>query len=153
MGIRQAQPLQSATPWRMRSACVSTTCRSRVSGSWRLCSAIHPTVPDDIGLRTQTLGALVSERRYREDLFTRRNLWTFHLPGLVDRREDIEPNLVYKLRHYAEIEGREITSNKKALECGRKGLERKLVTNLTANVVGCSRGFDLNRKGDELWDS
>jgi hypothetical protein len=90
---------------------------------------------------------LASEGRYREDLLARLNLRTFHLPGLVDRREDIEPNLVYKLRHYAKIEGREITSNKKALERRGKGLDRKLATNLTANVVGCSGGFDLTRKG------
>ena len=90
---------------------------------------------------------MAGEGRFREDLLARLNLWTFHLPGLVDRREDIERNLDYELRHYAEIEGRQVTFNKEALERRRKGLERKLATNLTANVVGCSRGFDPNRKG------
>jgi transcriptional regulatory protein RtcR len=56
----------------------------------------------------------ISEGRFREDLLARLNLWTFHLPGLVDRREDIEPNLDYELRRYAETEGRQITFNKEA---------------------------------------
>ncbi len=43
------------------------------------------------------LAKLVSEGRFRADLYSRLNLWTFHLPGLKDRREDIEPNLDYEL--------------------------------------------------------
>ena len=35
----------------------------------------------------------VREGRFRPDLFARLNLWTFALPALKDRREDIEPNL------------------------------------------------------------
>jgi len=58
---------------------------------------------------------------------------------LVDRREDIDRNLAYELRHYAEIEGRQVAFDKEALERRRKGLERKFATNLTANVVGCAR--------------
>ena len=38
-----------------------------------------------------------AEGRFREDLLARINLWTFHLPGLAERREDIEPNLDYEL--------------------------------------------------------
>ena len=56
----------------------------------------------------------ISEGRFREDLLARLNLWTFHLPGLVDRREDIEPNLDYELRRYAETEGHQVTFNKEA---------------------------------------
>ncbi|HWQ92693.1 MAG TPA: RNA repair transcriptional activator RtcR [Clostridia bacterium] len=43
----------------------------------------------------------VREGRFREDLLARTNLWTFHLPGLRQRPEDIEPNLDYELDQYA----------------------------------------------------
>jgi transcriptional regulatory protein RtcR len=43
------------------------------------------------------LGAEVAGGRFREDLLARINLWTFTLPGLRDRREDIGPNLGYEL--------------------------------------------------------
>jgi transcriptional regulatory protein RtcR len=35
--------------------------------------------------------------RFREDLFARINLWTYTLPGLAQRREDIEPNMAHQL--------------------------------------------------------
>ena len=56
----------------------------------------------------------VAEGRFREDLFARLNLWTFHLPGLAERREDIEPNLDYELDRFAEREGARATFNKEA---------------------------------------
>lgn len=43
----------------------------------------------------------VREGRFREDLLARTNLWTFNLPGLRQRPEDIEPNLDYELDQYA----------------------------------------------------
>jgi transcriptional regulatory protein RtcR len=43
------------------------------------------------------LGRRVAEGRFREDLLARINLWTFILPGLRDRAEDIEPNLDFEL--------------------------------------------------------
>ena len=52
--------------------------------------------------------------RFREDLFARLNLWTYHLPGLKDRAEDIEPNLDYELRRFDELNGQHITFNKEA---------------------------------------
>ena len=39
----------------------------------------------------------VKDGRFRDDLLARINLWTFTLPGLTDRREDISPNLDYEL--------------------------------------------------------
>ena len=41
------------------------------------------------------LAGAVREGRFRDDLLARINLWTFSLPGLTDRREDIAPNLDY----------------------------------------------------------
>jgi transcriptional regulatory protein RtcR len=56
----------------------------------------------------------VAEGRFRDDLFARLNLWTFRLPGLAERREDIEPNLDYELERFAEREGTRATFNKEA---------------------------------------
>ncbi len=47
------------------------------------------------------LGSAVHEGRFREDLLARINLWTFRLPGLAERPEDIEPNLDYELEQFA----------------------------------------------------
>jgi transcriptional regulatory protein RtcR len=47
------------------------------------------------------LAIAVQEGRFREDLLARMNLWTFRLPGLVERPEDIEPNLDYELDQFA----------------------------------------------------
>ncbi len=52
--------------------------------------------------------------RFRDDLYARLNLWTFALPGLAERREDIEPNLDYELDRFAEQEGLRVTFNKEA---------------------------------------
>ncbi|MFC4254333.1 AAA domain-containing protein [Altererythrobacter xixiisoli] len=51
------------------------------------------------------LGDAVAAGLFRDDLFARLNLWTFRLPGLADRREDVEPNLDYELDRFAEREG------------------------------------------------
>lgn len=39
----------------------------------------------------------VAAGRFREDLFARINLWTYTLPSLAQRREDIEPNINHQL--------------------------------------------------------
>jgi transcriptional regulatory protein RtcR len=52
--------------------------------------------------------------KFREDLLARINLWTFHLPPLRERREDIEPNLDYELDQFAKANGIKVTLNKEA---------------------------------------
>jgi len=62
------------------------------------------------------LAAEVRAGRFREDLFARTNLWTFRLPGLHERREDIEPNLQYELEEYARRTGGNVTFSREARE-------------------------------------
>lgn len=62
------------------------------------------------------LAADVRTDKFREDLFARINLWTFCLPPLAKRREDIEPNLDYELAQYARSSGQNVTFNKEARE-------------------------------------
>ena len=62
------------------------------------------------------LAQSVADGTFREDLYARLNLWTFALPGLAQRREDIAPNLDYELDRHAEREGERIMFNKEARE-------------------------------------
>ncbi len=56
----------------------------------------------------------VADGRFREDLHARINLWTFTLPGLSERPEDIEPNLDYELERHAREHGRQVRFNVEA---------------------------------------
>jgi transcriptional regulatory protein RtcR len=56
----------------------------------------------------------VERGRFREDLLARINLWTFELPGLSDRLEDIAPNLDYELERFSKINHRRIRMNAEA---------------------------------------
>lgn len=60
------------------------------------------------------LGQWVRDGRFREDLFSRINLWTFDLPGLAQRPEDIEPNLDYELERFARDHGQLVRFNVEA---------------------------------------
>ena len=56
----------------------------------------------------------VRDGKFREDLLARIDLWTFELPGLADRREDIEPNIEFELMQFAAASGRQVRFNKEA---------------------------------------
>ncbi|MCB1888895.1 MAG: RNA repair transcriptional activator RtcR [Rhodocyclaceae bacterium] len=56
----------------------------------------------------------VREGRFREDLYARINLWTFTLPGLAERVEDIEPNLDFELERHARELGKAVRFNAEA---------------------------------------
>ncbi len=56
----------------------------------------------------------VKAGKFREDLLARINLWAFRLPGLRERREDIEPNIRYELDQFARRSGTKIAFNKEA---------------------------------------
>ena len=58
----------------------------------------------------------VQEHTFRQDLLSRIDLWSFQLPGLADRREDIEPNLDYELNKFGGKTGKHVSFNKEARE-------------------------------------
>lgn len=62
----------------------------------------------------QDLQQAVHHKTFREDLLARINLWTFQLPGLRERREDIEPNIHYELERFAHKTGNRITFSQQA---------------------------------------
>ena len=62
------------------------------------------------------LEADVERKTFRRDLLARINLWSFRLPGLAERREDIEPNLEHELAQFARKHGKAISFNKEARE-------------------------------------
>ncbi|MEO0761045.1 MAG: RNA repair transcriptional activator RtcR family protein, partial [Pseudomonadota bacterium] len=60
------------------------------------------------------LARLVAEGAFRADLYARINLWTFRLPALAERREDIEPNLDYELARAEKRMGTRVGFNRDA---------------------------------------
>ncbi|ENP0438156.1 sigma 54-dependent transcriptional regulator [Escherichia coli] len=62
----------------------------------------------------RNLRQLVAEGKFREDLYARINLWTFTLPGLRQRQEDIEPNLDYEVERHATLTGDSVRFNTEA---------------------------------------
>lgn len=63
---------------------------------------------------TKDLTQLVSDGQFREDLLARINMWSYTLPGLKDRREDLEPNLNFELTKFSSRNNRKMTFNKEA---------------------------------------
>ena len=61
------------------------------------------------------LSERVSIGKFRDDLLARINLWTFKLPSLSERKEDIEPNLQFELDQFAERNGTRVTFSREAL--------------------------------------
>lgn len=56
----------------------------------------------------------IAAGRFRDDLLARINLWTFRLPGLRERPEDIEPNLDYELERAGTVLNLRVTLSKEA---------------------------------------
>ncbi len=61
------------------------------------------------------LRAEVAAGRFRDDLFARINLWSYTLPGLAQRPEDIEPNIEHLLRKAAAEVGHAVRFQTEAL--------------------------------------
>ncbi|MCB9795283.1 MAG: sigma 54-interacting transcriptional regulator [Alphaproteobacteria bacterium] len=60
------------------------------------------------------LNAAAREGRFRADLLARINLWTFRLPALRERPEDIAPNLDYELERFTSEQGRQVRFSREA---------------------------------------
>jgi transcriptional regulatory protein RtcR len=71
----------------------------------------------------RALREAVAAGRFRDDLMARIDLWTFDLPSLSQRREDIAPNLEYELDRYQRTTGRKASFNKEAREAFLKFAE------------------------------
>jgi len=56
----------------------------------------------------------VEQGKFREDLLARINLWSYQLPSLKDRFEDIEPNIEYELRRYSQEKNQKVSFNSTA---------------------------------------
>ena len=55
--------------------------------------------------------------RFREDLLARIELWSFELPALRERLEDLEPNLDHELERLQRATGRRVSFNQEARAC------------------------------------
>lgn len=60
---------------------------------------------------SRNLAALVAENRFRADLYARLNLWTFVLPALRDRPEDIAPNIASEMARMEKTLGLRVMFN------------------------------------------
>jgi transcriptional regulatory protein RtcR len=60
------------------------------------------------------LSDAVQDGRFRDDLLARINLWTFELPPLRERTEDIEPNVDYELEQFRRRTGTAVTFSREA---------------------------------------
>ena len=56
----------------------------------------------------------VAQGRFRDDLFARINLWSYTLPGLAQRPEDLEPNIEFLLARAIAESGRSVRFNAEA---------------------------------------
>lgn len=74
-----------------------------VSSDFQLIAGTHRDLQQD-----------VMAGRFREDLYARINLWSYELPPLAQRPEDIEPNIDYLLTQQSIELGRKIGFNKQA---------------------------------------
>jgi transcriptional regulatory protein RtcR len=62
------------------------------------------------------LGARVGTGQFREDLLARINLWTFTIPGLRERPEDLQPNLVFELERVGDALKIRLTMSREATD-------------------------------------
>ena len=64
---------------------------------------------------SRDLRAMAAEGTFRPDLLARIRLWTFRMPGLAERPEDIAPNVDYEVARVSEKYGRKVRFSREAL--------------------------------------
>ena len=69
-----------------------------------------------IAAGTRDLAALASEGRFRVDLLSRLNTWSFHIPPLRHRPQDLEANLHFELNRVERLLGARVGFNADAAE-------------------------------------
>ena len=92
----------------------------------------------------------VTAGKFRDDLLARINLWTFTLPSLAERREDIAANLDFELERYAKTHRRQVRMNKEARQAFLKfaeGPEAKWSANFRDLNAAVTRMATLAPKG------
>ncbi len=62
----------------------------------------------------KSLHKCVHEGVFREDLLARINFWSFKMPGLAERKEDIEPNVEFELQKRSKTIGKPVNFSKEA---------------------------------------
>ncbi len=62
----------------------------------------------------RSLGEMVRQGTFRADLLSRIDLWTYRLPGLAERPEDIEPNLDFELEQITRRKGKVVSFSREA---------------------------------------
>lgn len=76
-----------------------------VSSNFQLIAGTHRNLFDQ-----------VRQGLFREDLLARINLWTYELPSLKERIEDLEPNIEHELQKFTRTAGYKVNFNKGARE-------------------------------------
>jgi transcriptional regulatory protein RtcR len=98
----------------------------------------------------------VAAGRFREDLFARINLWSYVLPGLAQRPEDIEPNVDYLLTRVAAELGGAVRFTKEAkaaylrFATGPEALWSGNFRDLAASVTRLATLAEAGRIGESL---
>lgn len=101
----------------------------------------------------------VAQGRFREDLFARINLWSYALPGLAQRPEDLEPHIDHLLTLSSTDSGRAVRFNAEAkaryLQFARhpQALWRGNFRDLSASITRMSTLADSGRISVALVDA
>ena len=69
-----------------------------------------------IAAANRDLVAMTADGTFRPDLLSRLNLWSFSLPAVRERPEDLEPNLIHELSRAERLLGRQVGFNADAAD-------------------------------------
>ena len=101
----------------------------------------------------------VASGAFREDLFARINLWSYALPGLAERREDIGPNVDHLLTLLAQELGQRVRFTTEArakfmaFAESREGVWAGNFRDLSASITRLATLAEAGRIGAELVDA